>query len=383
MSGDKDRTMLTTDVVRDTAGFQTLRGEWTELIEASACNRLFLTWEWMFTWWKHFSGGRRLHLITVRRDGELAAIAPLALRPWQPRRLLPFPAVEFLGTGSVGSDYLDVVLRRGEEREALQSLADRLAEQQVMLELSQVDGASCHAVELASRLIQQHGWDTYRATTDFCPFIDLSGHSWESYLEGLGSAHRYNFRRRLRNLTKRFDVRLEEVRSEEQRRQALPALIGLHHMRWNGRGGSGALHTPSLVAFHEELSRLALQRGWLRLCVLRLDGKPAASIYGFRYKDTFYFYQSGFDPGFGKHSVGLVIMGLAIKSAMEEGMKEYDLLRGQEAYKYSWTRDERELIRLELYPPRARGVLYRETMEMRRGLKKMVQRYFPRMLATR
>jgi len=60
---------------------------------------------------------------------------------------------------------------------------------------------------------------------------------------------------------------------------------------------------------------LALARDWLRLFVLRFDGKPAASLYGFRYNGVFYFYQSGFDPVYGKHSVGLVTMALFYKGS--------------------------------------------------------------------
>lgn len=372
--------MLAVERIEDVARFETLREEWNELLEASDSNCLFLTWEWLFTWWKHLSEDRRLHLITVRSGRDLIALAPLALRPRRWRRLLPFPVLEFLGTGSVGSDYLDILIRRGQEQHALPELAQGLAGGKLMLELSQVERTAPRAIELALQL-KRYGWIPFRTTTNFCPFINLSGHSWESYLASLGAAHRYNFKRRLKNLTQQFDVRFEKVQSEDQRREAAPLLIGLHHKRWRERGGSDALHTSTLVAFHEELSRLALARGWLRLYILQLDGKPAAALYGFKYNGVFYFYQSGFDPDFGRHSVGLVTMGLAIKSAIEEGTEDYDLLHGHEQYKFLWARDERELVRLELYPPRARGALYRQIMELRWGIKRRVWRHFPSALS--
>ena len=67
-------------------------------------------------------------------------------------------------------------------------------------------------------------------------------------------------------------------------------------------------------------------------------------------------------------------MGLAIKSAIEEGVQDYDLLHGDERYKFLWARDERELVRLELYPPRVRGAFYRRAMELRYYIKRMVRR---------
>ena len=38
-----------------------------------------------------------------------------------------FPRLEFLGTGAAGSDYLDAIVRRGQETPALRALADALA----------------------------------------------------------------------------------------------------------------------------------------------------------------------------------------------------------------------------------------------------------------
>ena len=358
------------EAIEDTARFEELRDEWNELLENSASDCLFLTWEWLYTWWKHLSEDRRLRIVTARRNGVLVAIAPFALRSRRWRRLLPFPALEFLGTGLVGSDYLDIVIRRGEERGVLPELAKALAGGKVMLDLSSVKGTNAHAAGLVAAMTQS-GWFSAHIRTDVCPFIDLSGHDWESYLAGLGRAHRYNLRRRLRSLEKRWELRFEPVRSEEQRAAAMHSLVALHGRRWRARGRPGAFHTPALAAFHEEMSRLALERGWLRLYVLRLDGKPAAALYGFLYHGVFYFYQSGFDPDYHRHSVGLVTMGLAIKSAIEEGANIYDFLRGNEPYKSLWTHTNRQLMRLQLYPPGERGALYRQIMEMRWGIKKM------------
>src|SRR2546428_4084701 len=344
--------------IADPADFANLREEWNGLLAASQADCLFLTWEWLHTWWKHLGGRRRLHLLLARDGRELTAIAPLAQRPPVLRRLLLFPALEFLGTETVGSDYLDVIVRRGREQEASDALATAWTGAPLVLEFAYVNRESSFSVALAKRLGQE-GWAVQDKAINVCPVIDLAGHSWESYLAGLGSAHRYNYQRRLRNLKKRFDVRLDLVRTEAERQEALEALVALHTWRWEERGGSDAFASPGLVSFYDEVSQLALRRGWLRLFVLRLDGKPAAVLHGYRYGRTFYFYQSGFDPTFAKESVGLVTMGLTIRHAIEEGAAEYDLLRGAEPYKFLWARRVSELGRLELFAPGVRGAIYR------------------------
>ncbi len=161
----------------------------------------------------------------------------------------------------------------------------------------------------------------------------------------------------------------QQVRSEAQRREVMPLFMQLHRKRWNGRRSADAMDGPGVPEFHEEFTRLALQRGWLRLYLLRLDGVPAASIYALRYGSAFYFYQSGFDPGYSAHSVGLVSMALTIQRAIEEGAAVYDMLHGDEEYKFLWARTARDLVRFDCYPPTAAGAFYRRVMGLRQGLK--------------
>jgi CelD/BcsL family acetyltransferase involved in cellulose biosynthesis len=344
--------------VDDPSAFADLREEWNELLAASRADCLFLTWEWLHTWWKYLAGRRRLYLQLLRCGRELAAIAPLVQRPPAWRRLIPFRALEFLGTGIVGSDYLDVIVRSGREQDSLDALADALAATRLTLEFGHVRRSVSFVAPLTQRLTAR-GWSESEAPAGVCPVIDLVGRSWESYLASLSSAHRYNFQRRLKNLERRFNTRLELVHTDAERRAALEALVALHTHRWDTRGGSEVFGSAALLAFHDEMSRLALERGWLRLFVLRLDGKPAAVLYGYRYGRTFYFYQSGFDPALAKESVGLVTMGLTIRHAITEGAAEYDLLHGVEPYKLHWVPEVRELAHFELFPPGARGAVCR------------------------
>ena len=364
------------EIIENPDVFERLRDEWDGLLAASARDGPFLTWEWLHSWWKHLAGRRRLHLIVAREGGELAAITPLSLVPVSPSRLMPVRSLEFLGTGSAGSDYLDLIVRRGCEEEVLEALTEGLLREKLLLRFEQV-GRGPGPVRELSRRLASRGWGFLERPGGVCPYVGLSGRPWSEYLAGRGREHRYAFRRKFRGLTRKFDVSFELARSDEARREALASLISLHTMRWKDRGGSDAFHTAALRAFHEEATRLAFDRGWLRLYVLRLDGRAAAAVYGFLYGGVFYFYQSGFHPALGASSVGLVALGLSIQAAIEEGAKEYDFLHGDEAYKFHWASDVRELCRLELYPPRGRGLLLRNVV----GASRLVRGAARRVLA--
>ena len=368
--------------IEDPAAFQALREEWDELLAASLADSFFLTWEWLYAWWTHLAGDRRLFLLVARQGGRLVAIAPLSLRARRVAGVVPLRSVEFLGADRLSSDYLDVIVRRGWEADAIPALARYLADARLALELASVRRAGCAAAAL-SRALTQRRWRMLETPTAVCPFIDLSGHTWESYLGTLESKPRNDFLRLLKNLTKKFSVRLEPASSEPQRREFMVHLVRLHNLRWQNLGGSDALHTADLVAFHDEVSRVTLERGWLRLFVLWLDGQPVASLYGFRYGRTFYFVQTGFDPAYGRHAVGLITVGLTIKSAIAEGAEEYDFLRGDEAYKFRWAREVRHLATLEVYPRGAPELLYRRTQRLTAVAKRIARQTLPRTVIDR
>jgi CelD/BcsL family acetyltransferase involved in cellulose biosynthesis len=351
--------------------FSELREEWNTLLQSSASDCVFLTHEWLFTWWKHLAQDRPLSILTARENGSLVGILPLAIRNAQYARMTP-RVMEFLGSGVIGSDYLDAIVKRGREQEVMRLFADELNRQGMMLQLSQLKKASCASV--LAQTLRHSRWTASDVQINVCPFIDLAGHTWESFLATLSSSQRYNFNRRLRNLAKNSEFRVENLQSPEDVPRALELVISLHRKRWAADGESEAFKTPEVVAFHREFTGLAAQKGWLRIRIMWLNGTPVAALYGVHYGTTFYFYQSGFDPAYSKQSVGLVMMGVAIKAALEDGALEYDLLHGNEEYKFHWTRDIRDLNRLELYPPHTTGRIYRHAIAFNRAARQMAKR---------
>jgi CelD/BcsL family acetyltransferase involved in cellulose biosynthesis len=357
------------NIIEDVERFTALTPEWNELLRASSADCPFLTAEWLQAWWVQVAGARQLHIITVRdEDQRLIAIAPLMVVDGP---LGLFRRLEFLGTGHAGSDYLDVIVRRGHEREGLRALVAAIREEKAVLCLSHVADAS-FALVLGERLAEV-GWTSRRTPASVCPIVTLAGHTWDSYLGSLGASHRANFRRRLRALTNRFDMRFELVTSEPARGEAMAALLRFHDQRFGARG-STAFQSPALCAFHDDATKRARDQGWLRLFVLRLDGTAAAVMYGFSYNRRFSFYQHGFDSQYEPFSVGLVLMGLTIQAALEEGALEFDMLYGTEAYKWLWARGERPLAQLQLYPPHLGGIVHRRTAEAERAMRTVARR---------
>ena len=373
LRSDAAASAIAVECIDDHWRFTALRPEWNELLRASTADCPFLSWEWLHSWWKHLGGASALRVVTVRSGEELIAIAPLresaAPIAW-------FSTLEFLGTGEAGSDYLDVIVRSGREAEAIAALAQFAASRNTTLRFDHLPPTSM-AAELAQRLSTE-GWASSDAPDGTCPFIRLTGHTWDSYLATIGSAHRANVRRRLRGLEQKFQTRFEQVTTEPERAEALDALARFHDNRYDSRGGSTAFSSPSLRAFHDEVTRRGIDRGWMRLYVLRLNEAVAAVMYGFSYNRTFYFYQHGFDSQYQQHSVGLAVMALTIQAAIDEGLQEFDFLWGVEGYKSLWSQDSRLLRRVQLYPAGLGGRLHRHATRANRHVRALARRVIPR-----
>ena len=360
---------LSVTSVQDAESCAALRREWSELLQSSASSNPFLTWEWLYAWWMHFGNSNGLRLLVVRAGTELIAIAPLRMVS---ASLYWFSRLEFLGTGEAGSDYLDVIARRGCEDKAVEALADFLTSRQLTLRLTHLPPASISA-QLARRL-GGAGWATCVADDGTCPLVDLQGHTFESFLGSVGASHRANIRRRLRALDREFDARFDRITRHEDRQAGLAALATFHQRRYADRGGSTAFASMAARAFHEDATHLALEGGWLRMYGLTLNGATAAVMYGFHMGGRFYFYQHGYDETYSPQSIGLVLMALTIKAAINEGANEFDMLWGTESYKSRWARRASLLQRVDLYPVHFGGSVQRHAVEARRGVAGLARR---------
>jgi CelD/BcsL family acetyltransferase involved in cellulose biosynthesis len=113
--------------------------------------------------------------------------------------------------------------------------------------------------------------------------------------------------------------------------------LALHRTRWGARSRSFAGRRERL---HREFARAALDRGWLDMRLLELDGEPVSCEYGFVFRDAYFAYQGGRDPAWDRYSVGFVVELESVRRTLEEGAGEYRFLGGAETYKYRFPTED-------------------------------------------
>ncbi|MGH2908576.1 MAG: GNAT family N-acetyltransferase [Solirubrobacteraceae bacterium] len=290
-----------------------VRQDWARL---SRGENVFATWEWADAWRRHLGGDEELAIGIVRRgDGAASAILPLCVT-----RHASLRVARFIGGGP--SDQLGPLYDPGISPDAAADLLRRHV-------TDTLGGGGLFLGERiwgAESLAHDVGEVIHHTAS---PVLPLRGTGFDELLAARSRNFRSQVRRRERRLHRAGTVVYRLTEDPDRLDADMRTLMSLHAARWHGPNA----FSGKRAAFHLDFARSALRNGWLRLWTLELDGRPAAAWYGLRYGGIEYYSQSGRDPAFNSVHVGFVLLCHTIRSAMEEGMREYRFGRGDEAYK--------------------------------------------------
>jgi CelD/BcsL family acetyltransferase involved in cellulose biosynthesis len=124
----------------------------------------------------------------------------------------------------------------------------------------------------------------------------------------------------------------------------LDRFFALHRL---SKGEKAAFMTDDAERFFRDVAGALAPLGRLRLGVVRAYDQDAAVLFAFAYGDTLALYNAAYDPALGSLSLGIASHAFAVRDAIAQGFKIYDLLRGDEPYKYDLGAVDRWLWRLE------------------------------------
>ena len=316
--------------------------EWNNLLSESDNNNIFLTHEWVASWWQVFKENKEFFSLTVRdENNELIGIAPLFIEKEKYFKFIPFTVVKFLGMNSVQPDYLGFIIKRGLEKVVIPSIVDALIKHQDQWDLL-LFGDLTFGISSNDNLIQtarQKGF-LWHIDRNECPYLPLPQNEDEFYSH-FKKKKRYNLKRQVRLLSDNFRYEYARGCRKDENHKLMDRLIYLHKNRAKSAQRGDAFHCPAIVKFHHLLVDQMFDKKWLMLYYIKLNDEIECCLYAFCYDQKFYFYQSGFNPRLAKYSLGSVIVLNTILSAIGMNCREYDFLKGNEQYKFSWTKDIR------------------------------------------
>ncbi|HKJ67708.1 MAG TPA: GNAT family N-acetyltransferase [bacterium] len=338
---------LSIELVSTAAEFEALSDAWNTLAEAAVVH-IFQTFEWQYTWWKHFGGSNQLHILCFRKDGQLVGIAPFFLdifrilgRPvYRALRLIGSSVMQPQGGGFylqlAFSDYLSLITLPEYEEKVMHSLEiyirmqRKLFDEIILDEIPENDPLISYLIPL----LDEHQWNYTMRDDSVCPVIDLPT-SWDDLLKDLSSNARYQIRRHIRNATQKEMFQIEEARTREEVERAYEHLVEFHQRRWNKVGYPGVFADKRVHDFLEDGIYQLRSEDRLLVQSVKADGAYVAVDVLFRHRDSIYLIQRGFDDESPviKRSPGNALLYTVIKDAIDKGYQCYEFLRGEEEYK--------------------------------------------------
>jgi len=344
--------MLSVRVVNTISEFESLSESWNALLNKSSVDTIFLTWEWLYTWARHYVTDKNLFILLGYEGDQIVGIAPFYLTEVGHHGVLPVRQIEFLGTGEVCSSYLDFIVETKMRNQFLQSVYNFFFKPAKsdwdVLHLAEIPSES-PSIDVLYQLAEDDGKVVEIIGHTCCPIIRLAK-TVNEFLSCLSSNERYNLKRKERRLSAYGCVQYRRTVANAEVRKQMDTFINLHERRWELTETGGCFKSKRFLQFHKELSERLSDKGWVSLDFLSVSGEQVAGIYGFSYKNRYYFYLPGHKPGlFPEASPGILLLFKCVSQAIEHGHKEFDLLQGPSSYKMAWANSLRRSLTLRVY----------------------------------
>jgi CelD/BcsL family acetyltransferase involved in cellulose biosynthesis len=186
------------------------------------------------------------------------------------------------------------------------------------------------------------GASAYFTERSRAPYIDLRGLTGiDDLLANISRSVRSNVRYQARQLEKLGELKLMVSGPDEfdSANDTLAGLIGAYSDRWKSSLDED---------WYRSMLLECLPTGFLHVSALLSNGTPISWHVGFLHKGRFYLYKVGFDSRFSEFSPGKVHNMKLIEESLRHGASAYEFLRGEEAYKYQWTKHSMGLYQLQI-----------------------------------
>jgi len=333
-------------VITEPGEFEALSGVWNNLLQSNGSeNSIYLTHEWVSTWWKNFGEGKKLNILLIEREKQIVGIIPLIRNEY---RVGLFKLHTLESMGPFNSNFVGLIPpENGEEviTALLSYLAGELNKSNSIMMLKEVPEGSrfldllrSHVSAFSKNMVVQE-----RVTT-LAPYILLPA-TWDEYFHSLSRKRQWALRRGLRDSQKTHGFEFQ-ICAEDQLNDKLDEFFDLHQSRWRSDNIKGIFSDPRMKEFYRDLATLFLKRNWLNFSYLTAGGEMTSAVYGYIYNGKMYPSTAARDLRYAEYGVGHLHYMFLIKYAIEKGLREFDFLKGDEPYKFYWAKAARKYTRV-------------------------------------
>jgi CelD/BcsL family acetyltransferase involved in cellulose biosynthesis len=324
-----------------TAGqFDALAPAWADLLAASPRRSVFLSHEWLASWWiTHPSPGSALCVLVARDDDGISALAPL-VRVRRRYLGVPVSMIEFLSM-SMFADHpaavtgsLDWIVNQDPAR-AIGAFLDHLSsvrDSWHALRLHPVPSDS-PSIPILREECSRRGWTLVRRHVLDNAVITCGG-DWDRFYGSLTGDFRRTLRRRaeyLATLGAPAYTRIDAMETGAMFRR----LLDIERRSWKWEKGV-SLNSAAFGDFFAEFARRAAARGWLRAWVLSLSGEDIAYELCVACDGELHCLKKSYDARYAEAFPGGLLERHIYEEAFREGLTRIHTLWGDAAHKLLW-----------------------------------------------
>ena len=299
--------------------------EWDELFRADPDATPFSSAGWARAWWPHWSDNAAPWIVTVRDANRLVGLAPFVAARRGPFRVLA-------ELGRPPANYWSV-LAVPEARAAVGTavaaeLRARAREWHALLLGGLPEGSDFEAALRAAGLRVRA-----RRPTPY-PGIVLPD-SFDRYLEDLPRKRRKDLRRHLRRLDDGA-LQLRDVTDPAELRAAIDRWQDIRVRWWQSRNKQmDPEHaTTRFRDFVRDMVLELVPQGRAQVWEFRQDGEVVGIEVNLMDATHFYSWMGAYEPDVAHLGLGKVAIGESIRASIAAGRSYYDLMVGDEEYKY-------------------------------------------------
>ncbi len=324
-------------VYKSFASAEPIRERWDDFV-ARLDGEIFLTFDWLRVWWKHYHRDRTLLIHVFEVDGAMVGLLPLCRETFG-RGPLRVSLLRLMGL-----DYTPVTVSLMVEIEYADAVAESLLrglnelEGWDMLLLGPIAG-KCRrylhfyralagaGTESCSVRIEPAGDQTYFQLKE----------DWSTQLALLSKQERKRTRRALRKLEESGQPLTSTLAAgQDNVESTFDAFLCAHQQRWIDAGQAGHFGDwPGSTSFHREAATTQDRLGNLRLLTISAGQRPIGYKYAYRHGLGYYAYLDARYTEAVRLELDVYRLTFAelARHAMREGARWIDSMRGRYEHK--------------------------------------------------
>ncbi|CAH7020044.1 putative GNAT family N-acetyltransferase [Vibrio chagasii] len=310
-------------VIDNLEEFLNIKEEYLELYNASIEANVFIGFDWVVNIFENFfSDEDELKVISVWDKKKLVFILPLCIK----RKKISFLEYKYLTHLCFrASDYCSMLIRQDVNiKKVFKAVTKAIKEISQTCDFIKIDNIS--SSEPKNSLFYNQLSTKFKFSTIFTnvenPRLIVND---ENSIE---QSQKKDVIRRRNKL--KLKSQYEFCANEIQSKNAWAKTLEFHKQKFDGVG----FNLPDSQRFYKSLNSESLI-----LSTLKLDGEIVASHFGFvdMKKQKFYYYIPTYSKDMAREGVGMMLMLEIIEWCSQNNICEFDMLRGLENYKISWS----------------------------------------------